>query len=331
MLCCSFVTRLLSRKSFTCCDPLPILHLHTSVTLMVSGTFLVMSSMCIRSWGLLGCKPQYIPVCAGGIGIKSTARSAGTVCLSGLHCGLRQPGPPDPWLQDTTNPCVECATTTWSQVHSQASPTPPTTHCQRAWDALRIKALLQILLESSRDPTTRARLLAVATKKSGTWLNALPVASLGLRLDNEVVRIAVGLRLGFPLCHPHQCIHCEAEVNDWGTLHGLSCHFSKGRHSHWCCELSHQGLRLVTLLGAQLGILGSMAEESAVFSSSSVTSDGELSEGDLAEYSSLVRPYQDEPLAGEDTTENEDELDADGLSPGILQDRYERAMAVDSW
>ena len=55
------------------------------------------------------------------------------------------------------------------------------------------------------------------------------------------------------------------------------------------------------------------------------TSDGELSEEDLAEYSSLVRPYQDEPLAGEDTTENEDELDADGLSPGILRDRYERA------
>ena len=55
------------------------------------------------------------------------------------------------------------------------------------------------------------------------------------------------------------------------------------------------------------------------------TSDGELSEEELAEYSSLVRPYQDEPLAGEDTTENEDELDADGLSPGILQDRYERA------
>ena len=53
---------------------------------------------------------------------------------------------------------------------------------------------------------------------------------LGLRLDNEVVRVAVGLRLGLPLCCPHQCTHCEAEVNDRGT-HGLSCHFSKGRHS----------------------------------------------------------------------------------------------------
>ena len=48
------------------------------------------------------------------------------------------------------------------------------------------------------------------------------------------------------------------------------------------------------------------------------TSDGELCEEDLAGYSSLVRPYQDEPLAGEDErtrkTENEDGLDTDGLS-----------------
>ena len=67
------------------------------------------------------------------------------------------------------------------------------------------------------------------------------------------------------------------------------------------------GLRLATLLGVQTaeecmlkhivqrGTLGTMAEESVVSSSSSVTSDGELSEEDLAKYSSLVRPYQDKP------------------------------------
>ena len=38
---------------------------------------------------------------------------------------------------------------------------------------------------------------------------------------------------------------------------------------------------------AQSGIWGSMAEDSVVFSSSSVTSNGELSVEDLAEYSSL--------------------------------------------
>ena len=74
-----------------------------------------------------------------------------------------------------------------------------------------------------------------------------------------------------------------------------------------------------------------MAEESTVSSSFSVASNGESSEEDIAEYLSLVRPYQDETLAGIDTAESEDELDADGLSPGTLQDRYERSVAVDSW
>ena len=52
---------------------------------------------------------------------------------------------------------------------------------------------------------------------------------MGLRLDNEGVRVAVGVRLGLPLCRPHRCTHCEVEVNDLGT-HGLSCRFSKGHH-----------------------------------------------------------------------------------------------------
>ena len=47
---------------------------------------------------------------------------------------------------------------------------------------------------------------------------------------DEVVRIAVGLRLGLPLCHPHLCSGCGAEVGEDG-IHGLSCRYSKGRHS----------------------------------------------------------------------------------------------------
>ena len=61
------------------------------------------------------------------------------------------------------------------------------------------------------------------------WLNALPVSSLGLRMDNSTLRIAVGLRLGIPLVKPHQCCHCSAEVSPLAT-HGLSCRHSEGRH-----------------------------------------------------------------------------------------------------
>ena len=47
-------------------------------------------------------------------------------------------------------------------------------------------------------------------------------------MDDEVIRVAVGLRLGLPLCY--LCGSCGAEVDELGT-HGLSCRFSKGRHS----------------------------------------------------------------------------------------------------
>ena len=86
------------------------------------------------------------------------------------------------------------------------------------------------LLNSAPDASSRARLLSVACKESGAWLDAPPVTSLGLRMDNEVICIALGLRLGLPLCDPHPCTQHNQEVGRLGT-HGLSCRFSKGRHS----------------------------------------------------------------------------------------------------
>ena len=93
-----------------------------------------------------------------------------------------------------------------------------------------ISATYDSLLDASPDPNTRARLLAVATKESGAWLSAPPISSVGLRMDDEVIHVAVGLRLGVALCEPHQCRHCQAEVDHLGT-HGLSCRFSRGRHA----------------------------------------------------------------------------------------------------
>ena len=44
-------------------------------------------------------------------------------------------------------------------------------------------------------------------------------------MDNEVIRVAVSLRLGASLCEPQQ-----VAVDCFG-IHGLSCRFSKGRHA----------------------------------------------------------------------------------------------------
>ena len=70
-------------------------------------------------------------------------------------------------------------------------------------------------------------MLAVSAPHAGDWLMALPVTSCGLRLDNESIRVAVGLRLGCVLCSAHRC-SCGAVVSDRG-IHGLSCRLAVGR------------------------------------------------------------------------------------------------------
>ena len=73
----------------------------------------------------------------------------------------------------------------------------------------------------------RARLLAAGAPHSGAWLQAVPLHSLALHLDDETVRIAVGLRLGARVCEPHRC-RCGSQVDTLGH-HGLSCKYSAGR------------------------------------------------------------------------------------------------------
>ena len=74
---------------------------------------------------------------------------------------------------------------------------------------------------------TKARLLAVSSPHSGDWLNAPPITAIGLRMSNEAIRVATGLRLGANLCVPHTC-RCGAPVTARGS-HGLSCMRSAGR------------------------------------------------------------------------------------------------------
>jgi len=66
----------------------------------------------------------------------------------------------------------------------------------------------------------RASFLAASPQHSGGWLFAIPIATRGLKLDDEVVRAAViRLRLGLDLCLPHQ-YQCGSFV-DARWLHSL--------------------------------------------------------------------------------------------------------------
>ena len=84
-------------------------------------------------------------------------------------------------------------------------------------------------MDIADNESDRARLLASRAEGSGAWLEALPLHAVGLKLDNETIRIAAGLRLGAALVHQHICV-CGTLVNADGH-HGLACRRSAGRHS----------------------------------------------------------------------------------------------------
>ena len=48
-------------------------------------------------------------------------------------------------------------------------------------------------------------------------------------MDDDTVKVAVGLHLGAPVCRPHNCHHCSLAVDSVAT-HGLYCHLNESRH-----------------------------------------------------------------------------------------------------
>ena len=115
----------------------------------------------------------------------------------------------------------------WSEMFASEPLSGSAARSQRSWDAVAINHGKTALVVHNMNPIDRARLLAVSAPHSGDWLMALPIASCGLRLDNESIRVAVGLRLGCVLCSAHRC-SCGAIVSDRG-VHGLSCRLAVGR------------------------------------------------------------------------------------------------------
>jgi len=87
---------------------------------------------------------------------------------------------------------------------------------QPFWDRRGVLADKAVVKSSLSSPSQSASFLAASSPHSGDWLFVLPIASCGLRLDDEAVRIALALRLGLPLCAPHPC-RCGSLVD----AHGL--------------------------------------------------------------------------------------------------------------
>ena len=113
--------------------------------------------------------------------------------------------------------------------HQLVEPSTLSKKFQKSWDIPVAEARLKRLLDRAPDQVSRARLLAVSAPKAGVWLNAIPVPSLGLKLDNESLRIAVALRVGAKLNFAYNCV-CGIAVKD-SVAHGLDCRRAAGKHA----------------------------------------------------------------------------------------------------
>jgi hypothetical protein len=184
-----------------------------------------------------------LPVKSGGLGIRRAhqiAPSAYLASASGVAQLVSSILPPR--LQGLIDPHEGPALAAWIALGGTTPPTGPTASSQRAWDLEIITSVSGQLLASAPDDYSRARLLAVSSPHSGDWLNAPPITAMGLRMSNEAIRVATGLRLGANLCMPHIC-RCGAQVDARGS-HGLSCVRSAGRHQRHAMinDIIHRGL-----------------------------------------------------------------------------------------
>jgi len=103
----------------------------------------------------------------------------------------------------------------------------PRDSSQRAWDKAVSNQSYKSLLVTQSEPYHQARLIASFTAHSGDWLSAMPISACGLSLNDDAVRVAVGLHLGTELGQVRKCT-CSASVETRGT-HAFSCWHNSGR------------------------------------------------------------------------------------------------------
>jgi hypothetical protein len=171
-----------------------------------------------------------LPVSSGGLGVRSAVMLAPSAFLASAagSASISQTLLPDR-CHSQAGPIQARAIEAWTSLLPTPVDPPSgiATYQQKCWDTPVVEGCFTSLL-SSADSRARARLLAGKQKESGSWLSAPPVSALGLRMTNDSIRIAVGLRLGAPLCIPHNCPLCGNPV-DYSGVHGLSCRSSRGR------------------------------------------------------------------------------------------------------
>ena len=170
-----------------------------------------------------------LPITKGGLGLRLTSEVAlsgylSSVCATKSTVRLLLPTN----VMSESDIFWDRAFDTWKQITFQST-APQNPIYQSNWDKEIYEFNYQKLLTLAPNKVEKASLLAVSSENSSDWLYALPIASLGLKLDPMTLKISCGLRLGSPICHQYHCV-CGVLVEPFGR-HGLSCRFQMGRRS----------------------------------------------------------------------------------------------------
>ena len=169
-----------------------------------------------------------LPVRDGGLGIRRASQLAPSAFLaSAFGCSDLISAILPQRLSLSTDPLLAQAQEAWSSASTVSHTLVSLSGSQRAWDTPIIDECKRVLFLNAPNDVARACLLAVMAPHTGDWLHAPPLSAVGLRLEDDVIRISIGLRLGATLCHPHSC-PCGVAVDALGH-HGLSCQRSAGR------------------------------------------------------------------------------------------------------
>ncbi|GAV01400.1 hypothetical protein RvY_12120 [Ramazzottius varieornatus] len=171
-------------------------------------------------------KQASLPVAKGGLGLRRAEEIALSTYLASISSAEQLVTSMDADF-DLDELCA-AELTSWMEVSGTELPLAALRIFQRTWDLPIVERNFSEVQQAS-SLTEKARMVAVSTKESGAWLNALPASCLGNLLDDDSLRISIGLRLGAPICEPHTC-RCSVTVDVYGR-HGLSCRYSAGRHS----------------------------------------------------------------------------------------------------
>jgi hypothetical protein len=169
-----------------------------------------------------------LPVKDGGLGVRRVSSLASSAFLaSAASTQVLQERLLSTCQRTMEDPSLAAIVSMWTSSNNQACPQGLAAHRQQNWDRPGIENEKLRLLSVYPDNVNQARILATRAPHSGDWLTALPLTTCGLRLDDESIRVAVGLRLGLSICESHKC-PCGAMVDPTG-LHSLSCKQGSGK------------------------------------------------------------------------------------------------------